>query len=162
MCIRDRDNQQVKQIIPGNQAHRVYVSKGLSVTIKAEGGGVGAKTGLYTVPTINTIQQGKYSQDIILKEDSLSRSLMSRDYKGAQNVAVPKSNNQYGVFKHEGKEYNIRRLTPRECFRLQGFSDEQFDKAQTVNSDTQLYKQAGNAVTVNVARYLGELINLIS
>lgn len=47
--------------------------------------------------------------------------------------------------------YRIRRLTPRECFRLQGFPDELFEKAQAVNSDAQLYKQAGNAVTVNVA-----------
>ena len=44
----------------------------------------------------------------------------------------------------------IRKLTPCECWRLQGFPDELFDKAQTVNSDSQLYKQAGNAVTVNV------------
>lgn len=41
----------------------------------------------------------------------------------------------------------IRRLTPRECFRLQGFPDVLFDKAASVNSDAQLYKQAGNAVT---------------
>ena len=45
---------------------------------------------------------------------------------------------------------DIRQLTPRECFRLQGFPDELFDKAQEVNSDSQLYKQAGNSVTVNV------------
>nr|DAM77798.1 MAG TPA: Cytosine specific methyltransferase [Caudoviricetes sp.] len=44
----------------------------------------------------------------------------------------------------------IRKLTPRECFRLQGWSDDYFDKAQFVNSDSQLYKQAGNGVTVSV------------
>jgi DNA (cytosine-5)-methyltransferase 1 len=44
----------------------------------------------------------------------------------------------------------IRRLTPRECFRLQGFPDDYFDRAAQVNSDSQLYKQAGNSVTVNV------------
>ena len=44
----------------------------------------------------------------------------------------------------------IRRLTPLECWRLQGFTDEEFYKAQKVNSDTQLYKQAGNSITVNV------------
>ena len=44
----------------------------------------------------------------------------------------------------------IRKLTPRECFRLQGWEDEYFDRAQFVNSDSQLYKQAGNGVTVNV------------
>ena len=45
----------------------------------------------------------------------------------------------------------IRRLTPRECFRLQGFPDCLFEKAASVNSDAQLYKQAGNAVTATVA-----------
>ena len=50
----------------------------------------------------------------------------------------------------------IRRLTPRECWRLQGFPDEYFDKAKAAGiSDSQLYKMAGNAVTVNVARAIG-------
>lgn len=44
----------------------------------------------------------------------------------------------------------IRKLTPRECFRLQGWSDEYFDRAKLINSDSQLYKQAGNGVTVPV------------
>ena len=47
-------------------------------------------------------------------------------------------------------DYKIRKLTPRECWRLQGFPDWSFDKAQAVNSNSQLYKQAGNSVTVNV------------
>ena len=47
-------------------------------------------------------------------------------------------------------EIRIRKLTPRECWRLQGFPDFAFDKAQEVNSNSQLYKQAGNSVTVNV------------
>ncbi|MBQ6148821.1 MAG: DNA cytosine methyltransferase [Oscillospiraceae bacterium] len=44
----------------------------------------------------------------------------------------------------------IRRLTPKECWRLMGFSDEDFEKARAVNSDTQLYKQAGNSIVVDV------------
>lgn len=44
----------------------------------------------------------------------------------------------------------IRKLTPRECWRLQGFPDWAFDKAEKVNSDRQLYKQAGNSVSVPV------------
>jgi len=48
--------------------------------------------------------------------------------------------------------FMIRRLTPLECWRLQGFSDESFYKAQKVNSDTQLYKQAGNSITKNVIK----------
>jgi DNA (cytosine-5)-methyltransferase 1 len=50
----------------------------------------------------------------------------------------------------------IRRLTPLECFRLQGWTDDYFKKAEFVNSDSQLYKQAGNGVTVNVIRAIAE------
>lgn len=53
----------------------------------------------------------------------------------------------------------IRKLTPRECWRLQGFTDEQFDKAkETGLSDSRLYKMAGNAVTVNV---IAEIVKII-
>lgn len=52
--------------------------------------------------------------------------------------------------------FRIRRLTPRECWRLQGFLDWAFDKAQEVNSNSQLYKQAGNSVTVNVIKAIAE------
>ena len=52
----------------------------------------------------------------------------------------------------------IRRLTPRECWRLQGFTDEMFEKAQAVNSDNQLYRQAGNSVTVPVVYAVGKQI----
>lgn len=48
------------------------------------------------------------------------------------------------------EDLRVRKLTPRECWRLQGFPDYAFDRAQKVNSDSQLYKQAGNSVTVNV------------
>ena len=43
----------------------------------------------------------------------------------------------------------IRKLTPKECYRLMDFSDEDFHKAEAVNSNTQLYKQAGNSIVVN-------------
>ena len=46
--------------------------------------------------------------------------------------------------------YRIRKLTPRECWRLMDFSDEDFEKAEEVNSNTQLYKQAGNSIVKNV------------
>lgn len=52
----------------------------------------------------------------------------------------------------------IRRLTPRECWRLQGFSDEMFDRARAVNSDNQLYRQAGNSVTIQVVYAVGRQI----
>ena len=46
--------------------------------------------------------------------------------------------------------YRIRKLTPKECWRLMGFDDSDFEKAQQVCSNTQLYKQAGNSIVVNV------------
>lgn len=60
---------------------------------------------------------------------------------GNQEIKIP--SNKKNVMR-------IRRLTPRECWRLMDFSDEDFDKAKAVNSDSQLYKQAGNSIVVNV------------
>ena len=58
------------------------------------------------------------------------------------------------------KAYVIRKLTPLECWRLQGFTDEQFNKAKEAGvSNSQLYKQAGNAVTVPVVEAIGEKLN---
>ena len=54
----------------------------------------------------------------------------------------------------------IRKLTPKECFRLQGWSDDYFEKAQFVNFDSQLYKQAGNGVTVNVIEAIAERMKI--
>lgn len=54
----------------------------------------------------------------------------------------------------------IRKLTPKECFRLQGWTDDYFEKAQFVNSDSQLYKQAGNGVTVNVIKAIAEMMSV--
>lgn len=52
----------------------------------------------------------------------------------------------------------IRKLTPRECFRLQGWTDDYFEKAAFVSSDSQLYKQAGNGVTVNVIYEISKML----
>ena len=55
-----------------------------------------------------------------------------------------------GTVEKDGKVYAIRKLTPLECWRLMGFSDEDFHKAESVNSNTQLYKQAGNSIVKDV------------
>lgn len=52
----------------------------------------------------------------------------------------------------------VRKLTPRECFRLMDFTDADFDKASAVNSNSQLYKQAGNSIVVNcLTAILGQM-----
>ena len=59
-----------------------------------------------------------------------------------------------------GYEYRIRKLTPKECWRLMDFSDSDFEKAQEVNSNTQLYKQAGNSIVKNcLVAILGQLFD---
>ena len=50
----------------------------------------------------------------------------------------------------------IRKLTPKECFRLMGFDDLDYEKAAIVNSNTQLYKQAGNSIVVSVPQHIIE------
>ncbi|MEE1079117.1 MAG: DNA cytosine methyltransferase [Agathobacter sp.] len=57
------------------------------------------------------------------------------------------------------RQYRIRKLTPKECWRLMDFTDEDFEKAAKVNSNTQLYKQAGNSIVKNVlVAILGQMI----
>lgn len=60
----------------------------------------------------------------------------------------PKHNNR--VMEYTQTQYRIRKLTPMECWRLMDFTDEDFHKAEQVNSNTQLYKQAGNSICKNV------------
>ena len=87
------------------QYSRVYDSEGVSTTINAQGGGLGAKTGLYNAGD------------------------------------------------------KVRRLTPKECFRLQGFKDEMVELGYKLGiSDTQLYKMAGNAVSVPVVEWVAQRV----
>ncbi len=57
------------------------------------------------------------------------------------------------------EKLKVRKLTPLECWRLMGFDDADFEKAAAVNSKTQLYKQAGNSIVVNVLESI--LFNLL-
>lgn len=54
------------------------------------------------------------------------------------------------------ESFRVRKLTPKECYRLMGFTDEQFDKSQAFSSDSQLYKQAGNSIVVDILYYIFE------
>ncbi|EMF0185177.1 DNA cytosine methyltransferase, partial [Enterococcus hirae] len=69
---------------------------------------------------------------------------------GIHEIAPTLSSNSWHENNILENGFQIRKLTPRECWRLQGFPDWTFDLAKEVNSDSQLYKQAGNSVTVPV------------
>jgi DNA (cytosine-5)-methyltransferase 1 len=119
------------QLAGGSQGYRVYDPKGLSTTLASQAGGVGAKTGLYAIP--------------VLTPDRINKRQNGRRVKGHNEPSFTlTSQDKHGVF--DG--VTIRRLTPIECGRLQGFPDN-----WTANvSDTARYKCLGNAVTVNVVR----------
>ena len=71
---------------------------------------------------------------------------------------LDKSCNQ-GVFIQNGKEYVIRKLTPKECMRLQGVPDEYTDRLMQAGiSDSQIYKAAGDGLSVPIAKEIGERI----
>lgn len=143
--IRRESTATLSQIVGGSQGERVYDGNKISCTLSSQGGGCGAKTGLYTFVDIN--KKGS------VQTTDTARALLARYSKGQPNRTAECS----GVLESDD-QIRIRRLTPRECFRLQGFTDKQFDRAAAVNSETQLYKQAGNAVTVNVVEEIGRHI----
>ena len=88
----------------------------------------------------------------VLTPDQQEKRQNGRRFKGSDEpMFTLTGQDRHGIAVLEDSRFRIRRLTPKECWRLQGFSDELFEKAKAVNSDSQLYKQAGNAVTVNVA-----------
>ena len=72
----------------------------------------------------------------------------------SQNGIAPTVKENHGTVTATMQNLRIRKLTPKECWRLMGFDDEDFEKAQKFNSNTQLYKQAGNSVVVNVIEEL--------
>lgn len=261
-------NPRKLQEIPNGVAdsYRIYNADGIARTLKSEGGGLGAKTGLYAVNVPFTIKKEKghgSSQNLQIKRigDETAATIAARYYKGLSadgcngviciqktkgdtttqetdpkgvkvrytedgfhlcrndkrkssiqgtHVTYPcgkshclntghvpmtiitensageenTKNKASGIYTGVSGKYQrgpleglsrtlksgkpdagifdgvrIRRLTPRECWRLQGFPDEYFDRAKEAGlSDTQLYKQAGNAVTVNVAECIGKKI----
>ena len=127
-------------------------------------------------PTLSTMQGGGQEPKIIQRghgynqggEHDIAPTLTSNSYQENNLVKVVDFYNkitkdEVGTLTSSGggstvragsfgitDGYRIRKLTPRECWRLQGFPDWAFDKAQKVNSNSQLYKQAGNSVTVSV------------
>ena len=79
-----------------------------------------------------------------------------RIYDNKISLCVTTCCNPYYLEGESMNNLRIRKLTPKECWRLMGFDDEDFEKAKKVCSDTQLYKQAGNSIVVNV---LEKIIN---
>ena len=191
----------LKQLVGGMQSYRVYDPSCIATTLVGEGGGLGAKTGLYLIDQSLTepklteearcitaryiagatkrtaMNSGVLEVQPILTQGIKVRNGTKQGYQLAEvgdsvDLSYPSSltrrarvgrgiahnlscSCQMGAVVWNGRVVKIRRLTPKECFRLQGFSDDLFEKAKAVNSDAQLYKQAGNGVTVPVVYAIG-------
>lgn len=76
--------------------------------------------------------------------------------RATDNFIILPEKKGYATVVFNGIRVCIRKLTPKECWRLMGFTDEDFEKARKVNSDTQLYKQAGNSIVVKVLERIFE------
>lgn len=104
---------------------------------------------------VPTLKAEKHDTSVVLKT-----SIKKTNNDGIY-TEIPGGFLTYCVWYEKYQRYiAIRKLTPKECFRLQGWSDEYFERASFVNSDSQLYKQAGNGVTVDVVNAIGKQIYL--
>ena len=143
------------------QAYRVLETDGVSVTLGSMGGGLGAKTGLYGIDVINR-EDANNQRSRVYNPIGCIGALTATDYKEPPKVFKPIEIDETmypNVCKlKNNRVITVRKLTPRECFRLQGFTDEQFDRIPSEISDTQLYRQAGNSVTVPLVKEIGESI----
>lgn len=127
-----------------NQSGVMYDTDGISPTIRAyQGGGIEPKIRVKEA-TSKGYAEAEIGDSVNLSHPN-SKTRRGRVGKQVANTLL--TGESQGVIE---PDFRIRKLTPRECWRLQGFPDWAFDKAQEVNSNSQLYKQAGNSVTVNV------------
>jgi len=173
-------SETLKQLISGAQGSRVYDSDGTATTVTSGSGGLGAKTGLYFVaknkkrglihknvcPTVDAgyhkglgcnqaraaVMHSELPRAILNPSKQKMRQNGRRIKNEDEEMFTVTTENILGII----QQSRIRRLTPLETWRLQGVPDDYFYKAQKVCSETQLYKQAGNAVTVPVVKEIGE------
>ena len=177
------NGENLKELIGGPQGQRVYDTDGTAVTQCAGSGGWGGKTGLYFIdmnpePQLTdnarcilarydsgiTNHKGT-SSGVFIESDKACAVLNPTKEKTRQNGRRIKNpdepmftltvQDRHGVLRNG----RVRKLMPIECWRLQGFTDEQFNKVQALGvKDGQLYKMAGNAVSVPVITAIGNRI----
>lgn len=142
IALQAKKGSSVAGMLLGNfeQGNRIYDVSGTAPTLSTKQGG-----------TKIMIRKNEKEYHEVKPGDSVnlafSNSKSRRGRLGKQSVHALLTGGQQVVVTDQ---YQIRKLTPRECWRLQGFPDWAFERAAKVNSDSQLYKQAGNTVTVPV------------
>ena len=120
------------------QRGRIYSSEGCSPALNCCGGG-GLEPKIIQLGNVNP--SGKGMNGNVFDENGLAPTITTN--KGEGNKIAVRENS-----------IRIRKLTPKECFRLMGFSDDNFEAAEKMVSNSQLYKQAGNSIVVDVLYYI--------
>lgn len=150
-------------------ANRVYDKEGLCPTLSTCAGG-----GLQPKVIEDTSGSYKYTE---VKQATKGGSIKCK-VGGCYDASYPDSKTRRGRVQEGGDVtptitaqggeninyvetvYRIRKLTPKECWRLMGYTDEDYEKASRVNSNTQLYKQAGNAIVKQVLMAIFSQLNI--
>ncbi|EKZ3787236.1 DNA (cytosine-5-)-methyltransferase [Listeria monocytogenes] len=154
--------------ITAQDRHGIIVSGELEGTGREQSNRVYSEKGL--APTLTTMQGGGQEPKVLLVREATKKGYAEAAKYDGINLSMPESETRRGrVAKQmtstldtgcqQGvvvEEIRIRKLTPRECWRLQGFPDWAFAAAAKVNSNSQLYKQAGNSVAVPVIVAIAE------
>ena len=133
------------EVEPNPQAGRIYDADGISPCLDSMRGG-NRQPKIICKPCLTPNREEKRQNGRRFKEDG-------------EEAFTVNTQDRHGVLLDDGRKIKIRKLTPKECFRLQGWTDDYFEKAQQFNSDSQLYKQAGNGVTVTVIEAIARRFN---
>lgn len=124
----------------------------------------------YISPTMDTCSGGNRMPKVAIKQ-ATKKGYTECEVGGVADLSYPDSKTGRGRVQEDGKicptltatetgvcriesDIRIRKLTPKECWRLMGFDDKSFKAAEQVNSNSQLYKQAGNSIVVDVLYYI--------
>lgn len=141
---------------PYETSNRVYSKEGISPTLTTmQGGNTEPKIAEPIAYVKEATKKGYaeiYEGDSVNLEQPNSKTRRGRVGKGCAQTLTTSCNQ--AVVEPDVKSFRVRKLTPKECYRLMGFTDEQFDRSQAFSSDSQLYKQAGNSIVVDVLYYI--------
>jgi DNA (cytosine-5)-methyltransferase 1 len=138
---------------PNSKTRRGRVGHGIAKTIET-GGNMGViEFRTKNKRIIETAEKARFTEGTTAYLDVYNKT-PRHDVTSTINAGTDSHQNNIIV-----KDFRIRKLTPKECWRLMGFDDKDFRKAEKVCSNTQLYKQAGNSIVVNVL--MGILNNLL-
>ena len=127
--------------------------------------------------TLTSVQKDNMVMESIKIKQATKNGYVECKVGGVADLSFPSSTTRRGRVQDNGdtcptlmsgesnickieSQYRIRKLTPKECWRLMAFSDEDFHKAESVNSNTQLYKQAGNSIVVSVLEAIFRQMNI--